>query len=390
MLRFSEIFNRRAIRSVLRGMLRYIFGRTGQRRVVGWRMFYRLRTEVLLHSKYPIAGVSHFPASRLWVDREVFPRIQKLLLRAQHTVVIQMFIWKDDRLGRQMAAVLLEVADRGVHVEIFKEASGDFFELHRDFLSTKQSKNEIWQRFWHHPNIRVTYEGTRDHAKVYIIDDKILLLTGMNIAAEYSETLHDYMVELRGSTFVEQYLTHGELRGQQHHETRLVMNTENQKDVRPVVMHLIESAVHSIVLEQCYISDPKVLEALIQKTHQGVRVTLVVPAKTNFQHQFANMQSVARLISEGEQQCTQVFLYPTMFHGKTIFVDRTKAFIGSANLIAASLDDMGEVNVLLEGKSTLALLKLRDTLRDSILASRPLNTPPRFHWIGRWLAWMKL
>lgn len=354
-------------------------------------MFYRLRTEVLLRTRNPITGISHFPRTRLWVDKEMFPRIQKLLLNAQHTVVIQMFIWKDDRLGRQMASILLQVADRGVKVYIYKEAVGDVFEFTKDFLSTQNATEGLWQRFWNHPNIRITHEKRVDHAKVYIIDDKILLLTGTNIADEYHDRLHDYMVELHGNQFVDEYLTHGDLQPPaKDARVRLCMNSEFRKDIRPVVMDLIEGARHSIVLEQCYFADQKVTDALVKKSHEGVRITLIIPERTELAHHHANMHTASRLITECAAGNIQVFLFPRMFHGKSMLVDRTSAFVGSVNFFTSSLDDMGEVNVLLNGKNDESIQKLREVLRNEILVSRPLTSPPRFHWIGKLLGWLKL
>lgn len=375
----------------MRGLLRYVFGKRGQRRLRGWRMIYRLRTEVLLRTRNPITGISHFPRTRLWVDKEMFPRIQKLLLNAQHTVVIQMFIWKDDRLGRQMASILLQVADRGVKVYIYKEAVGDVFEFTKDFLSTQDATEGLWQRFWHHPNIRITHEKRVDHAKVYIIDDKILLLTGTNIADEYHDRLHDYMVELHGSQFVDDYLTHGDQQQPRNDaRVRLCMNSEFRKDIRPVVMDLIENARHSVVLEQCYFADSRVTDALVKKSHEGVHITLIIPERTELAHHHANMHTASRLITECAAGNIQVFLFPRMFHGKSMLVDRTSAFIGSVNFFTSSLDDMGEVNVLLTGKNDESIQKLREVLRNEILVSRPLTSPPRFHWIGKLLGWLKL
>ncbi len=388
-MQISKIFSRRAIQSMLRGFLRYVFGKRGQRRLMGWRMFYRLRTEVLLRTRSPITGISHFPRTRLWVDREMFPRIEKLLLRAQHTIVIQMFIWMDDVLGRRIASTLLQIADRGVKVYIFKEAVGDMFEFRQDFLTTSDAPDGLWHRFWHHPNIRITHENRKDHAKVYIIDDKILLLAGANIADEYHHRLHDYLVELNGGGFVEEYLTHGEVRDTHHNGVRLCMNSEFRKDIRSVVTGLIREARHSIVLEQCYFADVKVTDELIRKSHEGVRVTVVIPEHAELHHH-ANMYTVSRLITEGARDKVEVFLYPRMFHGKSMLIDRTKAFIGSVNLMTSSLDEMGEVNVLVEGRSEESVEKLRDVLRREILESRPLTSPPRFHWIGRLLGWLKL
>ncbi len=387
-LDWRRFLDRRAIRSALRGGLTYIFGKRGQRRVHGWRLFYKMRVEVMLRSPRPIRGISRFPVAKLWVDQEAFPRIKKLLRRARHTVVIQMFIWKDDRLGREIAELLTELADRGVAVSVSKEAVGDVFELQQDFLGTKHHADPVWKRFWNHPNIRILHETRNDHAKIFIIDDRILLLTGMNIADEYHDDWHDYLVELRSRHFVEQYLSSGEVVAALP-DVQLIMNTDRQKAIRPVVMQMIAEARQSIVVEQCYFSDPAVLRALIDRSHEGVRVLVILPARPDIHH-FTNMESIAKLVSEGDRRHLSVFLYPRILHGKILLVDRERAFLGSANMMTSSLDDMGEVNVLITGKNTTVMRKLRDVLREDILQSTPVSRPPRFIWLWRWLTWLKL
>lgn len=364
-------------------------------------MFYRMRVEVMLRSRVPIRGISRFPAARLWVDREAFPRVKQLIRRASHTVVIQMFIWKDDRLGREMAEVLCDAADRGVHVSVSKEAVGDVFELGRDFLGTKHQSHGVWKKFWHHPRINIIYETCNDHAKVFIIDDRILLITGMNIADEYHEDWHDYLVELRGRSFVEHYLT-GEVpvsdgvrktailqTGGGGQDASLVINTGHRKEIRPAVMDLLRSASRSIVLEHSYLSDAAVMDLLARRSRDGVRIIVILPRQANW-HQYANMQAVGRLLAEGDARRVSVFLFPRMVHGKIILTDRRRAFIGSANLMTTSLDEMGEVNVLLQGRAHSAIRKLRGVLRDDILESMPVSRPPRFRWLWRWLTWLKL
>ena len=333
-------------------------------------------------------SLASFWAARVWIDQEAFPRIKKLLLRARHTIAIQMFIWKDDRLGREMAHTVVQAADNGVRVTITKEAVGDIFELHKDFLSTKNSTDSVWQRFWKHPNIKIIYAHHNDHAKVYLIDGETLLLTGMNIADEYHEIWHDYLVELRGRRFVEEYLTHGDRRSKMH-PIQLAMNMGEKQEIRPVLTKLLTEARESIVVEHCYVTDAEAMDLLIKKSHEGVHVTLIVPERSNHAY-YSNMQAVARFITEAAEENAEVFLYPGMFHGKIILVDRSKAFLGSANFMRSSIDEMGELNVVLSGAGQRGIVKLRDTLRGDILKSRPLTSPPHFSWIGRWLAWLKL
>jgi cardiolipin synthase len=384
---YSALFTRRGFRSALRGAVQYVFGKRGERRIQGWRVFTRLRVQAMLHGRFALPGIGG-SAAKLWVDGEAFPRVKKLLRAARHTIYIQMFIWKDDRLGRQIVSILLDAADDGVRVEIFKEAVGDVFELHQDFLSTRHSNDKIWKRFWNHPNIRITHSTRNDHAKVYIIDDKILLLSGMNIADEYHEEWHDYMVELRGRGFVDAYLTEGD-RTEHSAGARLVMNTGNRVEIRSVVMDLIASAKQSIVLEHCYFSDPDVVDALSKRTKEGIQVVVIVPAKPDLHH-YSNMQAIGNLLKQSNRDRLSVFLYPAIVHGKIMLVDRERAFVGSANIMTESLDSMGEVNVLLEGKTLPAIGKLRDVLREDILISTPMANPPRFVWLWRWLTWLKL
>jgi cardiolipin synthase len=383
-----RLFTRRGFRAFIRGGTQYFWGKRGGRRVLGWRALFRLRAEAILRVSRPIGQMSLFPVARLWVDGEAFPRVKKLLRAARHTIVIQMFIWKDDHLGRDIASILTEAADRGVQIDISKEAVGDVFEFTRDFLTTKESKNPLWQRFWTHPNIRITYTSRNDHTKVYIIDDQIMLLSGMNIADEYHEEWHDYMVELRGQLFVQHFLSDGETQASDGDAT-IVMNTDTRKAIRGAVMQLINSASKSIVLEQAYLSDEQVLRGLIQRSHDDVQVTVILPQKTDFHH-FVNMQSIAQLLAEGKKGKMSIFLYPRMVHGKIILVDRERAFVGSANLMASSLDEMGEVNVLLQGKLHPAIGKLRDVLREDVFLSTPVSRPPRFQWLWNWLTLLKL
>lgn len=379
--------NTAGYRSALRGIMRYFFGRRGQRRVHGLRLSFRLRLLILLRTREPIGRLARRNDVRLWVDgRSVFRRIDRLIRRAQHSVIIQMFIWKNDETGRHIVRLLLDAADRGVSVDITKEAVGDMFEFSGDFLGTKQLDSEPWNRFWHHPNIRIHYATQNDHAKVFVIDGNILLLTGMNIADEYYSHWHDYMVELRGEKFVQQFLTRGHVHDDD--SIRLVMNTEERKEIRPVLMSLLQHAQQHVVMEQCYLSDPEVVRTLVALSHRHVQVTLILPKKADIHHH-ANMAAVGTLLADGLRSHMTVLMTPRMFHAKATIVDHKIAFIGSANAFRISLDEMGEVNILVRGRQRL-IWRLREAMRNSILHSHALGgIPPRL-WLSRWLALLGL
>lgn len=385
---WRDLVNIPGFRISIRGGLRYLFGKRGQRLVRSLRVYYRIRINILIRTGEPIARLTRRSDVRLFVDgKESFRRIERWIRRARHHIVVQMFIWRDDATGVRMAALLLEAADRGVNIDITKEAVGDFFEFHGDFIGTKNSVEHPWNRFWNHPRIHISYATNSDHAKVFVIDGYILLLTGMNVADEYRNEWHDYLVELCGTQFVTEFLT----RDKPLHEAenlKLVMNTEAKKDIRAVMMSLFENARESIIAEHCYLSDEAVTKALIKASKRGVRVTLILPSAIDFYYH-ANMLTVGRLLAEGKSTNVRVFLYPGMSHAKALLIDHQTAFIGSANLYTESLDVMGEVNVLIKNKRRVQW-KLQESLRANILRSKPMTSPPSFLWISKWLAWLGL
>lgn len=385
----KDLIRSRGFTNVLRGGLQYLFGKRGKRLISGLRLFYGLRIAMLLRTGETFGKLTRNNEVRVWVDgEEAFQRIERLLGRAKHSILIQMFIWKDDETGRRMAHVVVAAANRGVMVTITKEAVGDLFELQGDFVGTKYSSDPIWKSFWSHPRIRVLYGTQNDHAKVYVIDDQILLLTGMNIADEYRYHWHDYMVELRGSAFVVQFLTQNTRSVDDDHTVELVMNTSERKEIRPTLTALLDEARESVIIEHCYVSDPQITEQLIALSKRDVRVTMIVPSYIDFFYH-ANMLTIGRLIAESDGANLRVLLYPKVFHGKIILVDHHIAFLGSANLMTNSIDEMGEVNVILRGKQR-ALHRLREVLRDDALKSRAITSIPPFLWVSRWLAWIGL
>jgi phosphatidylserine/phosphatidylglycerophosphate/cardiolipin synthase-like enzyme len=150
-------------------------------------------------------------------------------------------------------------------------------------------------------------------------------------------------------------------------------------------MSLIQCARHSIIFEHSYLVDEQVVEALVRASHRRVRVIVILPSRANWYHH-ANMQSVGRLLTDGHPLFMQALAHPTMVHAKTMLVDRSIAFLGSANSIKSSLDEIGEVNVLIEGKHREAIRRLREALREDIVRSRSLLSPPAVGWCTKWLA----
>ena len=141
-----------------------------------------------------------------------FPEIIRCIESAKKSVAINMFIWRDDKIGNRMAEAVLNAANKGVKVHISVDRYGVVLEKceesKRSFFHKQQSLIEkikicalemvypkngragkvedvytlMYQQIVEHPNIEVCADAFKaDHSKWYIIDDEILFLGGINI-----------------------------------------------------------------------------------------------------------------------------------------------------------------------------------------------------------------
>lgn len=340
-------------------------------RTDGLRLFFRSRALGMTRAPVVMTRVLRRREARLWVDGKAgFTRIMRCIGAAQDTVHIRMFIWKNDATGRMVRDGILRAADRGVKVLIEKEASGDLFEVDEPFLETQQNTDIAWQTFWRHPRITTHYMARRDHAKFYIIDGHVTLLTGMNIADEYRTHWHDYLIELRGSCFASELLT-GQSQRPVSDPIHIITNDHDAGSIRKNIEQALRAAQRSIVIEHCYFTDRGIADLLIQRSQEGIRCIVILPRSPDASRHATH--AIARhLHAQGESRTMKIFLAPKMFHAKAMLIDGKTAIIGSANLNTLSLDQTGEACVLLKGKLP-SIRRLRRALRHSLLQSEVMT-----------------
>lgn len=288
---------------------------------------------------------------------------------------MQVFIWKDDTTGRKIAELLLQAARRGVEVHIMKDALGDAFEFSESFEGTQASTLPLWQEFWHHPKIIIDTSSNADHSKTWVFDGRTVLLSGMNIGEEYEYKWHDFLLELRGESFVQSVLERSMSTNESEKNIQIIVNNADKKGIRICAMKLLHDALKKIVVEHCYLSDPDIIHALALATHRGVRVTIITTERVDM-YQQSNQAALVDLSAESNGNNLRIIQYPDIFHSKVLLVDNQKCLIGSANFNTLSLDTTGEVCVLLLGK-TRALTKIQRRLTLDIVRSRAHAVPRR-------------
>jgi len=104
-------------------------------------------------------------------------------------------------------------------------------------------------------------------------------------------------------------------------------------NARPKLEQLLQSARSSLVLEEEEMDDADMEDQLIAAARRGVAVQVILPAAPA-DNPSAN-QDVPRLTRAGVQVRYSQVLF---MHAKMILVDGTRAFVGSENFSATSLD----------------------------------------------------
>lgn len=346
---------------------------------------------------------------------EAFGKIIENIQKAQELIFINMFIWRDDRIGNSIAEELLLAANRGVKITIVKDKVGEIFEkgeetkqsfFHKQYnllselkaklvdvmypadgkaKSSKQKDNELTHKLTNHPNVYIYKEEVRnDHSKFYIFDNQVLILGGMNIEdkeiyADVSGVKYcDYMVEMIGKRYVDEFkkqLFEGPFSEKQP-IIEFIYNVErNNKKIfktKKEIIKLLSQAKSSIDLVMAYFGDNDVTNLIIDKANQGVKVTIITAQKANLQNDL-NMKTLKKIMIETNNK-VNLYLSRRMVHAKLIQIDGEVMTVGSINMNRAAFKKMFEVNVLVRNYQPEFNQKLQASLEKNIFESIKISS----------------
>ncbi len=299
--------------------------------------------------------------AELLVDgHATFDAIFEGIETAEKYILVQFFIVKDDKLGRELKRRLLEKASQGVRIYFLYDEIGSHSlsssyvkELKREgvdirpFRTTQGRANRFQVNF-------------RNHRKIVIVDGLTAYVGGHNVGDEYlgeHPTLtpwRDTHVRFTGATviavqlsFVEDWYwaAHGvpdlnwDVDVHEGSVKTLVIPSgpaDDQDTCSLMFTHLINSARKRIWIASPYfVPDESVLSALRLAALRGVEVRMMIPEnpdhKTVYLAGFACLQEI-------EGTGVKVYRYRAGFlHQKVFLVDDDLAGVGTANLDNRSL-----------------------------------------------------
>ena len=344
-----------------------------------------------------------------------FPEIIRCIEQAKFSIEINMFIWRDDKIGNRIADAILSAADRGVKVYLSVDRYGVLLEkceecqksfFHKtQFLSEKvkisvlklmypqnsrrgyikDNHTAIYTRVIEHPNIVVSADEFKaDHSKYYIIDNEIIFLGGINIEDKENgcdingKIYGDYMVKLCGKKYIEAF--------------RYKMNTgKNILDglsfginikkptrifeMEQLYLDLISSAKTELHITMAYFSPLKnFVDAIVAAHERGVHISVLIPEKANFQNN-SNRLTVRKLLKATNGQI-EVYLSPKMLHTKLVAND-TYISLGSTNITKKAFAQLNELNLFVRKTGSELEQTLAASISDDIKEAQRVRRYPQ-------------
>ncbi len=303
--------------------------------------------------------------AEVFIDgKTLFPRMIEDLKNACDHIHLLYFIFNNDRLGREIAAILTRKAKEGVEVRLIYDSVGSraFFSP-PIFRKLRQAGGEvrgfspIFSNF--DSRFRLNY---RNHRKIAVIDGRVGYVGGMNIGDEYlgrNKRLtpwRDTHLRLTGSSvwfLQERFLMDWGYSSDMDFDERLNVPKffpecrsadegrlgvqivsggpdTSESPLKSALLTMINSARRNIYLQSPYFSpDESIMDALRIAARSEVDVRLMLPALSD--HWLSHMSTLG-YARQALESGVRVFLYHGFLHAKAAVSDGLVTSIGTANI----------------------------------------------------------
>lgn len=302
------------------------------------------------------------------------------LQRAVHTIHMEYYIFRDDRIGRTIAEILVRKARAGLEVRVMYDAVGSRRMSRRMLRRMRRAgvRTAAWEplRFpWFLPR-----STRRNHRKIVVTDGKVAYLGGINIAKYYLDgdcigKWRDEHLRIEGDAVADlqrlfiadwdratgerldarRYIAPHDIR--RRLEIHLAWSEEgpSRLTIADAFAAAIVRARRTVRISSPYFLPPAmILDALRLAARSGVRVEVMIPTCSD--SRFTDLVSdsyVCDLLDAG----VELYRYDNGFlHAKLLIVDEEVASVGTANMDYRSLVDNLEVTAFIRDREVVGAL----------------------------------
>lgn len=324
---------------------------------------------------------------------EAFKLMLEAIEQARHEVLVEAYVLRDDRTGRDFLAALESAVRRGVDVRVLADAFGSSRTRRQfwDLMKSSGSRIRLFRRPHYAP---LSLLPVLDHRKLLIVDRKVAFTGGMNIADEYRHgrpgdaawrdthvMLHGGIVWELGVIFAESWMAAGAdpmyFEGLSPEQgggvPALVLDSRpgrGMNEVFAAYAATLGGARERVWITNAYFAPGRRMLRMLKDTaSRGVDVRLLVPGFCDIPVIRTATQGYYReLLKAG----VKIFEYQaSVLHAKTLVADGRVAMIGSTNFDFRSFNFNAECNVLFHDAKLAR--EVEDAFRQDLEKSLPVT-----------------
>jgi len=302
---------------------------------------------------------------------EFFTTLFEEISKAKRFVHMEMYIIRNDELGKKLVHELAIKAKEGVEVKLLYDAVGCHklpLKFFKELTEAGGKTAEYFPSWFRAINTRI---NNRNHRKLLIVDGETGICSGFNVGIEYTgrgplgvwrddavvirggaaitiETrfIQDWNFASKDSTMITPYLPEGDGPGKSAVQ---IVSGGPDTEHSPIKLHyvkMISSATKKIYIQTPYfVPEEPILAALEMAAQSGVDVRLMIPCKPDHPFVFwASTFNAGNLLKSG------VLVYqfrPGFIHAKICVIDDQVSSVGSANFDMRSFELNFETNAVI-------------------------------------------
>ena len=345
---------------------------------------------------------------------EAYPAMCKLIAGAQKEVLMQSYIFNNDRAGKMFTDALRQAAKNGAKVKVLVDGVGLNYSKPTIAAALKRLPGVEFSVFLPSKKpIDLPFVNLRNHRKILIVDGQEAVFGGMNVAegnlvsTNPKEPIQDVTFHVQGPVvdqmsrvFEEDWIFSGKkhfipasfrakgpLPGKM--PARIIPDGPDADygKIEQMMLGALTCAQKTVqIVTPYFLPENEMLVNLELAAMRGVDVEIILPSKSNILGMDGAMRAnFARLLKKG----VKIFrTQPPFDHSKMMLVDRVWVFVGSANWDVRSFKLNFECNlecfdktlaqqigqIIARKKENARMEKLEDHLHPSLWRTLADNT----------------
>ena len=313
---------------------------------------------------------------------KVFREMLKDVRNAKREILLETYIYDDDKIGKKFLAELVKKAESGVRVRVLVDAWGSgvkrkfFRELVEAGGELRMFRELRYTWRWFNAN------HERNHRKLLIVDKEVCYLGSVNITASCL-AWRELVLRIEGSLALRfrksfngswkrfNLFSSKRIRHLVHEGFEIIQDSPmlRRGTTERNYKKLIRKAEKEISIETPYfIPSRGIRRAIRLAIKRGVKVKLLLPRKSDLGLvDVLRNRYLGKLYRDG----VKIYYYPKILHSKLLVVDEKFFLLGSSNLDYRSFRFQYEINLI--GKDLDLILDLRKFFRLGLRDARVFN-----------------